>query len=256
MLHVSNDCNLRCAYCYAAGGSYGRTRRAMSPRTAFTAIDWAVAAFGGVKSVQFFGGEPLLNPRLIFQTCEYFKALHAAGRLKALPRFALVTNGTLGDARAIEMLRLYGISPTISIDGPAQVHDALRGKGSFARADEFARRCLETTGVSPDFECTWTPVHVRLGISVFDMVNFFRQRYGHPVLHVVAVSAPPGHPLHLDPEVRQAAFRDSGPGLGPLPRAREVPRQLPHVPRPRSAPRQASHPPLLSGRQRDTGRGR
>jgi uncharacterized protein len=207
VLHVSNDCNLRCAYCYAAGGSYGRARRVMSPRTAIAAIDWTSAVFGGVKSVQFFGGEPLLNPRLIFQTCEYFQALHAAGRLRTLPRFALVTNGTLGDDRALEMLRLYGISPTISIDGPQEVHDALRGKGSFAKADAFARRCLETEGVRVDFECTWTPVHVRLGVSVSDAVHFFRDRYGHPVLHVVAVSAPGGHPLHLDPQVRQAAFR-------------------------------------------------
>ena len=33
-IHVSNDCNLRCKYCYASGGSYGKARSIMSTETA------------------------------------------------------------------------------------------------------------------------------------------------------------------------------------------------------------------------------
>ena len=29
---VSNDCNLRCKYCYAKGGNYGRNRSVMSKK--------------------------------------------------------------------------------------------------------------------------------------------------------------------------------------------------------------------------------
>lgn len=33
-LHVANDCNLRCKYCYAGGGDYGQVRNLMTRQTA------------------------------------------------------------------------------------------------------------------------------------------------------------------------------------------------------------------------------
>lgn len=209
VLHVSNDCNLRCLYCYADGGSYGRPRGDMPRGVAFTAINWTIRTFGGVRVVQFFGGEPLLNPRLLIEVCEYFKTLKGAGKIKELPQFAMVTNGTLGDERIIKLLRRYEIAVTISIDGPELVHDALRGKGSFEKADRFARQCLQVKGVRTDFECTWTPIHVNEGVSIVDLIDFFYERYGMDVLHVVPVSAPPTSALHLDPEVRMEAFKEA-----------------------------------------------
>lgn len=209
VLHVSNDCNLRCRYCYADGGAYGRPRGQMPRETAVAAINWAVRAHGGVRRVQFFGGEPLLNPRLMIEVCEYFRALKDAGEIRELPRFAMVTNGTLGDERVIELLRRYDMAVTISIDGPGPVHDALRGEASFEKADRFARECLDASDLMVDFECTWTPVHVDMGIRVVDLVEFFHERYGVRVLHVVPVSARPDSALHLPAELRKNAYTDA-----------------------------------------------
>lgn len=209
VLHVTHDCNLRCRYCYAQGGPYGGAREAMPREIALAAVDWATAAFGGVRNLQFFGGEPLLNPLLIMEVAEHLRELRDARLIAELPRLALVTNGVLGDERVRSMLRRYDIAVTISIDGPAEVHDALRGPGSFERADRFARDCLEAGDIKVDFECTWTPLHVEQGISVADLTSFFHERYGRSVLHVAPVSAAPGTELCIDAETRAAAYAEA-----------------------------------------------
>ncbi|MBD3291819.1 MAG: radical SAM protein [Armatimonadia bacterium] len=209
VLHTTHDCNLRCVYCYAEGGSYGRPRHAMPREIALTAINWAVATFGGVRTVQFFGGEPLMNPKLIFEVCEYFNALREAGQIEELPAYALVTNGVLADERVMQMLRRYDISATVSIDGPAEIHDRLRGEGTFEVADDFARRCLDSGDIALDFECTYTNWHVEQGISVVDLIDFFADRYNRGVTHIAHVSAPEDSPLHLPEDVKREMYAEA-----------------------------------------------
>ncbi|MFO8081649.1 MAG: radical SAM protein [Armatimonadota bacterium] len=209
VLHVTHDCNLRCQYCYAEGGSYGRPRHAMPREIAMTAINWAAETFGGIRTLQFFGGEPLLNPKLIFEVCEYCNALRDEGLIDELPSYAMVTNGVLGNEGVMEMMRRYDISATVSIDGPAQVHDALRGEGTFEAADDFARRCLDAGDIAVDFECTYTPRHLEQGISVVDLIGFFSERYDRGVTHIAHVSAPEGSALHLPDEVKAEVYAEA-----------------------------------------------
>jgi uncharacterized protein len=209
VLNVSHDCNLRCLYCYAQGGAYGTPPGPMSRGIAFSSIDWVLKAFGGIDRVQFFGGEPLLNPQLIIEVCEYFQALAKSKSIKEIPRFGLVTNGTLGNSSIIKLLRHYQMAVTISLDGPEEIQDFLRGKGSFAKADRFTSQCLEAGDILTDFECTWTGIHSARGISVVELMNFFHDRYGVGVLHVVPVSASSGHPLELDDQTKKKGFQEA-----------------------------------------------
>ncbi len=205
VLAVSGTCNLSCRYCYAAGGAYGAEAGHMPREIALAAVNWALTTFGGINNIQFFGGEPLTNPRLIVEVCEYCRTLSAKGHLRALPRFSLVTNGTLADERTLKMLKHYAIGVTISIDGPEAINDALRGKGTFEKADRFARACLDARTIPTDFECTFTGRHLEEGLSMVDLVEFFAERYGHPCLHVVPVTLPAQHALALkEAEVRDA----------------------------------------------------
>ena len=55
-LHVSNDCNLRCKYCYATGGTYGKSRNLMSIETAKKFVDYCCENFKKVRNIVFFGG--------------------------------------------------------------------------------------------------------------------------------------------------------------------------------------------------------
>ena len=58
-LHVSNDCNLRCKYCYAEGGNYKQERRLMTMETAQMFVDFCCNNFDSIGYIVFFGGEPM-----------------------------------------------------------------------------------------------------------------------------------------------------------------------------------------------------
>lgn len=60
-LHISNDCNLRCKYCYASGGNYKMKRSLMTTDTAKQFYDFCIHHFSHIEKIVFFGGEPCLN---------------------------------------------------------------------------------------------------------------------------------------------------------------------------------------------------
>jgi len=124
-LHVTKACNLRCRYCYfsAAVPEPGEMTR---PEYAHL---WpAIVAVAPTKLV-FTGGEPLLRRGL----------LDLAGDLAEcddghVVKRCLNTNGT-GMTAALAR-RLVGVidEMRVSLDGPREVHDRVRGHGSFYAA--------------------------------------------------------------------------------------------------------------------------
>ena len=84
-LHIAHNCNLSCEYCYADSGAFGGSLQLMSRRILFKAIDFSFAHSGDFKSVNvgFFGGEPLLNFKLIREAVKY--ARDRANTLRTYP---------------------------------------------------------------------------------------------------------------------------------------------------------------------------
>lgn len=72
-LHISNDCNLRCKYCFGGGGSYNQERNLMTEQTAIEFVDFCVEQFERVEKIVFFGGEPMLNLKGMEIVCNRFK---------------------------------------------------------------------------------------------------------------------------------------------------------------------------------------
>ncbi|MGE5597971.1 MAG: 4Fe-4S cluster-binding domain-containing protein, partial [Bacteroidota bacterium] len=72
-LHVSHDCNLRCAYCFAGQGSFGGERGTMRPEIGRRAVDLLLERSGPVTAleVDFFGGEPLLAMETVRAVVDY-----------------------------------------------------------------------------------------------------------------------------------------------------------------------------------------
>jgi len=146
-LAVAQKCNLGCSYCYAQQGSFGGAARNMSFETARAAIDLLMreASAGDAVSVTFLGGEPLQNRAVVRAATEY-AAREAADRGVRL-NLSLTTNGTLVTPADAEFFEAHGFAVTVSIDGPAEVHDRLRpfkgGRGSFDRTIARIRPLLE-----------------------------------------------------------------------------------------------------------------
>lgn len=124
ILRVTNDCNLRCRYCYACGGD---NRDSMSLDIAIRAVDYAAARSKSFK-IQFTGGEPLLKFSLIKKIIAYLNNCSSS------ILYQLQTNGTLITPEIARELKTLRIAVGVSLDGMPEVNDPLRpfasGSGS------------------------------------------------------------------------------------------------------------------------------
>ncbi len=125
-LHVAHDCDLRCAYCFAATGSFHGGRSLMSADVGRAALDFLMERSGSrnVLEVDFFGGEPLLNFAVVQEIVAYGRELEA--RRNKRIRFTMTTNGTGLTPEVARWLDAEMHNVVISLDGRAHVHDALR----------------------------------------------------------------------------------------------------------------------------------
>lgn len=125
---VTHRCNLRCRHCYAVRYS---NERELSEDNALKAVE--IIADAGVEHLHITGGEPLLWPSL-------WRVLDAANTSGL--ETSLFTNATLLPMKpelatkiATHVTKVY-----TSLDGPSpEIHDIIRGPGSFRRAVEGIR---------------------------------------------------------------------------------------------------------------------
>ena len=129
LVHITDRCTLRCRHCFI-GAQTGTDL----PLAEITRIAGEFVALQGLRFI-VSGGEPLMH-RHFWQLNE---------RLPDYPfRSILLTNGTLLDREAARALRFHEVQ--VSLDGPQDAHDQLRGKGSFRHA-LAALRYLAEAGV-------------------------------------------------------------------------------------------------------------
>lgn len=138
ILQVTQNCNLRCSYCFYGEGNYiNRTHsnKTMSFETAQKAIDYLLSHSKEIDEMylSFYGGEPLLCVELIRKCITYINE-NFEGRLI---HYNLTTNGTLLTPEIIDFLVKNDIYITISLDGNKEMHDRNRkfanGEGSFEK---------------------------------------------------------------------------------------------------------------------------
>jgi uncharacterized protein len=129
-------CNLRCVYCYETPDV-----RVMSEAVQEAVVGLVRARLQreGSLSVTWFGGEPLLNFKIIENLSRTFMAI--CDERKAKYSSSIITNGYLLDTETAEKLVELKVGHAqITLDGPEQIHDARRptagGAGSFNRIYE------------------------------------------------------------------------------------------------------------------------
>src|SRR6187200_3484759 len=115
---IINVCNLHCSHCY-----WWKTRR--NELDELSSEDWKDIIKQTFKKHQVYvvtlvGGEPMMRKDIIKVFCDEMPR-----------RICVVTNGTYPLVR-FENLYFYWIS----LDGTEQVHDSIRGKGSYAKTKE------------------------------------------------------------------------------------------------------------------------
>lgn len=206
VLNISNACNLQCRYCYAGGGNYHLPHSFMDKITAAGILDRFFHLFEPINKIQFFGGEPLLNADLIEFVCQDCLQRQKRGEIEELPKFGVVTNGTIFSPEIIELFKRHDISPTISLDGPEPVNDDLRGRGTYNKIRQFVRS-LEKNQIGYSFEGTYTARHLKAGLSLCDLLNFYHGHFGQLEVHVPPVSLPRGHLLAINDRSAARIYR-------------------------------------------------
>lgn len=138
-LHLSttNKCNMNCKYCFCNTFSYeGKDdirfpQEKMSFEIAKKAMERSIEIIKKNKknylSVEFFGGEPFLNPELIKDVIEYFKNGEDYG---INIEYGCTSNGAYIPDSILESLSKYNVRVAISLDYINKKTQEFRGDGT------------------------------------------------------------------------------------------------------------------------------
>ncbi len=147
-LHIAHDCNLACRYCFAEEGEYKGEKGLMSYEVGKQALDFLIANSGNRRNleVDFFGGEPLMNFKVVEDLVKYGREQEKIHNKKF--RFTLTTNGVLLNDSIMEFANKEMSNVVLSVDGRKEVHDHMRpshnGKGSYDVIMPKFKRFAET----------------------------------------------------------------------------------------------------------------
>jgi len=141
---VTKRCNLRCSYCHAEGGASSED---MSVATAGRVLQYLFDVQNPSVTLEFQGGEPLLNWPVVKFLTEHARKFNTLGKNLSI---VLVTNMLLMDDEKMRFLADHDVDVCTSLDGPADIHDQNRkdvgGRGTHAQVLENVRRFSDKFG--------------------------------------------------------------------------------------------------------------
>lgn len=150
---VTYRCNLRCEFCFIYNNKYPE----LDEEGARTVVNKICDS--GVPTLDFSGGEPFLR-----------KDIESLGAL-AMSRGCVAgvnTNGTMIDEKRASSASSSFNYITVSIDGPEEVHDRIRGvKGTYARAKN-ALRLLNDHGANVGISSVVEPTNAGYIVKALD----------------------------------------------------------------------------------------
>jgi MoaA/NifB/PqqE/SkfB family radical SAM enzyme len=141
LINVTNKCTLRCKHCFVFRDSNPNDPRGeMDDATALKKIAERKERHG-IETVLWMGGEPLLRPHVLREGTKMFS------------RNIVTTNGT------IDLIELTRTTYVVSIDGPPELNDHIRGKGCFEKIMKTLSRVPEEFGPTVMCQCAVTKVN-------------------------------------------------------------------------------------------------
>ena len=179
---ITDDCNLRCKYCYFCAGDEGHSMT-MSTQQIQACVDsfferldsysiWEAGNYLGVSIAG--GGEPTCRFRQMRYAIDYVTKRCAEREL--IPRFSMPTNGMYGQPIREYIVQKFA-HVSLSFDGPKFIHDRHRptksGNGSFDTVYETGKYFLRT-GQSFTIRSTISSYSLNY---IEDILNFFDKEF-------------------------------------------------------------------------------
>ena len=173
---VTRRCNLKCVYCHASVVGEDDRSTDMTPETARAAVDLVFQSPNPELTIEFQGGEPLLNWPVIKFVVEYAKLKNTVE--KRVLHFGLISNFSLLDDEKMDWLIARGVSFCTSLDGPADLHDGNRihlgGSGhslAYGRLKKIQeRRAAGAKTDAPNAICTVSKASLGRAEDIVDQV--------------------------------------------------------------------------------------
>ena len=174
---VSGGCDMRCGYCFYADERRLREKPApferMKPETLETLTEKILSKAEESCTFCFQGGEPTLAGLDFFCSAVELQKKYNVNGVKISN--SIQTNGIHIDSVWAEFLSLNRFLTGLSLDGPKELHDALRvdagGKGTFSRVMKAAET-LKKAGAEFNILCVVNGTNVRHPARVYE---FFRK---------------------------------------------------------------------------------
>lgn len=124
IINPTMNCNLKCWYCY----ENHKEKSSMSLSIADSIIEHIKKQFSYVNfkklHLSFFGGEPLLNKKIIKYIVDEVKIFCRENEIEIALSFT--TNGTLINRQILEYLKSFNVSFQITFDGNKDQHNSTR----------------------------------------------------------------------------------------------------------------------------------
>lgn len=146
---VTLRCNHKCIYCQASSVPMHAKEYDMSTETAKATLDFIFQGPSKAITIEFQGGEPLVNFEVVKFIIEYAKELNKKHK-KSL-RFSLVTNLSLMTHEILDYLIKNKVGLCTSLDGPEIVHNKNRAYtqgNSFELTKKWVKKILEKHYIS------------------------------------------------------------------------------------------------------------
>lgn len=194
-LFVSQECNLKCTYCYGHEGEYGQRGR-MNEATLHSTFYTFFADDADRHFITFFGGEPLMNLPIMQKAATLKEQFRREGRADL--SLGIVTNGTLYDDEIGAYFRDHIDAATFSLDGPADLNDRQRPAKRDRNVYETVTNNIRRLTAEGNFNWAFRSIVTRAGHDRVENIYDDLARYQPGGIGIVNVDVPEDSPLYLN----------------------------------------------------------
>jgi radical SAM protein with 4Fe4S-binding SPASM domain len=128
--HITDACNLRCSHCYQQNYSPKTELSLQNLKTIADGIFSTLSKWNKKGDVSITGGEPLIRKDLL-DFAEYLNNSIYICNIDFLTNGILIDDNFIKSIKKLEKIKYV----QISLDGAtAEIHDSIRGKGSYGKA--------------------------------------------------------------------------------------------------------------------------